>query len=215
MRGRLITLEGPDGAGKSSQAEALAERLRGAGVEVVLTREPGGTQLGEQIRQLLLHGTGADRDPLSEAALFNAARRQLVVELIAPALERGAWVICDRYADSTLAYQGYGSGAPLEHLRRLAEVATGGLSPDRTLLFDVPVETGLARRVGGPAAGLTRFEQHERHDVEFHRRVREGYLALAAAEPARWRVIEASSEPSAVAAAAWEAVTDLLVPARR
>jgi len=209
-RGTFITLEGPDGAGKSSQAQALADRLRAAGLIVVLTREPGGTELGEQIRELLLGAGDAPRDPLAEAALFNAARRQLVVEIIRPALERGEWVICDRFADSTLAYQGYGAGAPLEQLRRLADVATGGLAPDRTLLFDIPVEAGLARRERGPAADLTRFETAKSHDLAFHRRVREGYLALAVAEPARWRVVDATLEPEQVAAAAWKAVTDLL-----
>jgi dTMP kinase len=210
LNGVFITLEGPDGAGKSSQAQALADRLRAEGLMVVLTREPGGTDLGEQVRQVLLHARDARRDALAEAALFSAARRQLVVEVVRPALERGEWVVCDRFADSTLAYQGHGAGAPLDALRRLAEVVTGGLQPDRTLLFDIPVEQGLDRRAGGPAADLTRFETADDRDVAFHQRVRDGYLALAAAEPERWRVIDASAEPEDVAAAAWDAVADML-----
>lgn len=209
-RGVFITLEGPDGAGKSSQADTLAARLRDAGVEVVLTREPGGTPLGEHVRELLLGVSAPERTPLVDALLFNAARQQLVAELIRPTLERGAWVICDRYADSTLAYQGYGAGIPLADLRRLAEVATGGLQPDRTVLFDLPVEAGLARRSDGPAAQLTRFEVADEHDVGFHRRVREGFLEMARDEPVRWRIIDASAAPEAVAAAAWAAVENLL-----
>jgi dTMP kinase len=210
LTARFITLEGPDGAGKSSQAQALADRLRGTGLEVTLTREPGGTQLGERIRGVLLQPSTLHHDPLADAALFNAARRQLVVEVIRPALERGAWVLCDRFADSTLAYQGYGAGASLAALQTLADVATDGLKPDRTLLLDLPVEAGLARRAGGPAADLTRFELAEKHDVDFHSRVRDGYLAMVAEEPQRWRVIDASADPDAVAEAAWAAVIDLL-----
>jgi dTMP kinase len=210
LSARFITLEGPDGAGKSSQAQALADRLRGADVEVVLTREPGGTELGERIRGVLLQPSALHHDPVADAALFNAARRQLVVEVIRPALERGAWVLCDRFADSTLAYQGYGAGASLDALRQLAAVATDGLAPDRTLLFDLAVEAGLARRAGGPAADLTRFELAEKHDVEFHRRVRDGYLQMVVEDPRRWRVVDASADPDSVAAAAWEAIADLL-----
>jgi dTMP kinase len=211
----FITLEGPDGAGKSSQAVMLAERLRAQGLDVVLTREPGGTELGEQIRDLLLHGDSSRRDPLADAALFNAARRQLVTEVIGPALERGAWVVCDRFADSTLAYQGYGAGAPLDTLRQLADAATGGVSPDRTVLFDLEPEEGLARRASGPSSDLTRFELAERHDLAYHRRVREGYLQLVAAEPDRWRVVDASQPPAEVAGAAWQALADLVPQPRR
>jgi dTMP kinase len=210
VHGVFITLEGPDGAGKSSQAEALAARLRSAAGEVVLTREPGGTVLGEHVRQLLLGVNAPERTPLVDALLFNAARQQLVVEVVRPALERGAWVICDRYADSTLAYQGYGAGIPLADLHRLADVATGGLRPDRTVLFDLPVEAGLARRSGGPGAQLTRFEVAHQHGVDFHRRVRQGFLEMARSEPERWRIIDASAAPHAVAAAAWAAIEDLL-----
>lgn len=210
--GLLISLEGPDGAGKSSQAGLLAERLRASGREVVLTREPGGTALGEQIRRVLLagaDGSAAVHDPYSDALLFSAARRQLVSELIEPALERGAIVVCDRFADSTLAYQGYGGGCDLRRLRALADVATGGLTPLRTLLFDLPVEVGLARRLSGPTVEVTRFESADAHGVDFHQRVRDGYRALAAADPARWRVIDANRPPADVATDAWRAVSDL------
>ena len=212
----FVTLEGPDGAGKSSQALALAERLRTAGVDVVLTREPGGTALGERVRELLLSTDAPERTPLADALLFNAARQQLVEEVIRPALAAGRWVLCDRFADSTIAYQGYGAGVDLDALRRLAAVATGGLRPDRTLLFDLPGEAGLARRAGAGSAELTRFELAERHDLRFHQRVRDGFLALAAAEPERWSVIDASADASSVTEAAWRAVEEWLqlVPRR-
>jgi dTMP kinase len=207
--GLFITLEGPDGAGKSSQATLLAERIRSAGREVVLTREPGGTALGEQMRRVLLDSAGAFRDPLADALLFNAARHQHVDEVIRPALARGAVVVCDRYADSTLAYQGYGSGVVLDALRTLAEVATGGLVPDRTVLLDLPVASGLARRQAGEASGLTRFEVDEAHGVPFHERVRQGYLELVRANPDRWRLVDAAAPPEVVEAAVWDAVRDL------
>ena len=204
-RRTFITLEGPDGAGKSSQLERLAARVGG---ELVVTREPGGTAVGEGIRELLLRG--ASRDPLTDALLFNAARRQLVAQVIRPALERGAVVICDRFADSTLAYQGYGAGVPLDRLRALADLATDRLTPDRTILFDLTPEAGLRRRAEGAQSEVTRFESADEHDLAFHHRVRDGYLELAAAEPERWRVLDADRPPDEVAASAWEALRDLL-----
>ena len=197
---RFISLEGPDGAGKSLQAAGLAESLRDAGHRVTLTREPGGTGLGERIRQLLLDSTQTDRSPEGDALLFNAARAQSVNEVIRPALERGEVVVCDRYADSTLAYQGYGSGLSLERLRELERFATRGLRPSLTVLLDLPVDEGLARRGRGAPAELTRFERSSAHDLEFHQRVRRGYLELAALEPARWRVVDASGDAADVAA---------------
>lgn len=207
--GLFITLEGPDGAGKSTQAAMLAERVRAAGREVVLTREPGGTQLGEQVRRLLLDSGSGKHDPLADALLFNAARRQLVREVIEPALSLARVVICDRFADSTLAYQGYGGGASLETLRTLAGVATGGMTPDRTVLLDLPVEAGLTRRRDGSAADLTRFELADEHDRAFHDRVRQGYIELAAAAVDRWRVVDATDDPERVAEGVWEVVRDL------
>lgn len=208
-RGVFVTLEGPDGAGKSSQATLLAERFRGAGREVVVTREPGGTELGEKVRAMLLGTSSAGHDALSDALLFNAARSRLVAEVIRPALAAGRVVVCDRYADSTLAYQGYGGGIDRTALGRLAEVATGGLVPDRTVLIDLAVDAGLARRHGGATAELTRFETSPAHDAAFHERVRHGYFELAAAEPARWRIVDGGRAREAVAADVWAEVADL------
>ncbi|HUQ44515.1 MAG TPA: dTMP kinase [Candidatus Limnocylindria bacterium] len=199
MTGRFITLEGPEGAGKTVQAERLAAALRSSGDEVVLTREPGGTRLGEAVRALVLGGTAAV-DPRADALLFNAARAQLVAEVIRPALDRGAIVLCARFADSTLAYQGHGSGLPLDELRSIASVATGGLSPDRTILLDIAPEVGLERKT---ADARNRFEAA--FDLNFHRRVRAGFLTLAAEEPARWRVVDASRPMDAVFAGVIEA----------
>ena len=197
--GAFITIDGPDGGGKTTQAERLREHLAGRGIQVLLTREPGGTWLGEQLREVLLARTGAaaaPTDPTTDALLFNAARRQLVREVIRPALEAGTTVICARFADSTLAYQGDGAGVPLDRLRALADVATDGLTPDLTILLDLPVEAGLARKAPGD---VTRFEAE--FDLDFHRRVRAGFLAIARAEPERVAVIDARASKDAVAAA--------------
>jgi dTMP kinase len=208
-RGRFITLEGPDGAGKTGQATRLAEALRAAGRTVTLTREPGGTRLGERIRAALL-----DTDVLhvarADALLFNAARAELVDEVIVPALSRGEIVVCDRFADSTLAYQGYGAGLDLAELRRLADWGTGGLVPDLTILLDVPVAVGLERRERGPAGERSRFEDASRHPGEFHERVRAGFLALAAADLDRWRTVDGSAGADDVAAAVLDAVASVL-----
>jgi dTMP kinase len=229
-RGRFITIEGPDGGGKTTQAERLRDHLVALGESVHLTREPGGTWLGERLREVLLARTGDEsaataagtapvttRDPLTDAFLFNAARRQLVREVIRPALDSGMTVICARYADSTLAYQGYGAGVDLAQLRAMADIATDGLQPDLTIVLDLPVEVGLARKAPGD---VTRFEAE--FDVEFHRRVRDGFLALAAAEPARFVVIDANATVDDVAAqvraavdAAGEAPTGTSDDARR
>lgn len=192
----FITFEGPDGSGKSTQIALLAERLRAAGREVLTVREPGGTQAGERIRGLLLGEGGAvEINPRADALLFNASRSQLVTEVIRPALARGTTVIADRFADSTLAYQGYGSGLPLEELRAVINFATAGLTPDLTVLLDLPAEEGLARKSG---AGRTRFE--EGFDADFHSRVAEGFRTLAAAEPARWRTFDARRPKGELAA---------------
>jgi dTMP kinase len=167
--------------------------------------------LSEQVRTVLLAWTGP-QDPITDALLFNAARRQLVNDIIRPALDTGQTVISDRFADSTLAYQGYGAGAPLDALHRLAHIATDGLEPNRTVLLDLPVEMGLQRRRGGPADQLTRFETDGQNDRAFHERVRAGYLEMAAADPQRWRVVDATASPAVVAHAVWEAVRDLVEP---
>ncbi len=208
--GRFITLEGPDGAGKSMQAERLADSLRREGLTVLLTREPGGTELGERIRALLLEGTAPARGPRADALLFNAARAQHVADVIRPALERGEVVVCDRFSDSTLAYQGHGAGLDVEALGRICAWATGDLRPDLTILLDLPVEAGLERRAAGPAVGRTRFEDEARHDRAFHERVRAGFHALAAAEPDRWRTVDASNEPDLVARDVMDAAMALL-----
>jgi dTMP kinase len=235
-RGRFITIEGPDGGGKTTQAERLRDHLTAAGEPVHLTREPGGTWLGERLREVLLARTGGEQamyvadatagagtttasptDPLTDALLFNAARRQLVREVIRPALESGTTIVCARFSDSTLAYQGFGAGVDLVQLRELAAIATDGLQPDLTIVLDLPVEAGLARKAPGD---VTRFEAE--FDVDFHRRVRDGFLALAAAEPARFVVIDASATVDDVAAqvraavdAAGEAPTGTSYDARR
>jgi dTMP kinase len=199
-----VTIEGPDGAGKTSQAMRLRDRLADAGLEVVLTREPGGTPIGERIRQILLSPTVGPLDPGTDALLFNAARARLVHEVIRPALERGAFVISTRFADSTLAYQGYGGGVPRSDLQAIARLATGGISPDLTILLDLPVEVGLSRKSGHE---VTRFETE--FNADFHRRVRQGFLAIAAEEPDRFVVIDATQSPLEVGAAVIGALTRL------
>jgi len=207
VQGTFITLEGPEGAGKSLLARRLVEALVGSGVPARLTREPGGTRLGEQVRALVLGETATDNaiDPMAEALLFNAARAQLVAAVIRPALDAGEVVVCDRFADSTLAYQGYGAGAPIDDLRAIAAAATGGLEPDRTLLLDVAPEVGLARK-----SDETRNRFELSFDVEFHRRVRAGFLEMARQEPGRWRVLDASGPADVVFEEVRSAIADLL-----
>lgn len=191
--GRFVTLEGPEGAGKTVIARRLVVALEEHGASVLLTREPGGTHLGERLREVLLANDGSPISPRADALLFNAARAQLVGEVIGPALDAGQVVICARFADSTLAYQGYGAGVSLDDLRALADIATGGLVPDLTVLLDVPPEVGLRRKA---EADRTRFEAT--FDLDFHRRVRAGFLELAAAEPERFVVIDSARHIDAV-----------------
>ena len=196
--GTFITLEGPEGAGKTVLARRLVEELERGGRVVRSTREPGGTRLGERLRSILLAddgGAAAPTDPRADALLFNAARAQLVAEVIRPALAAGDVVVCARFTDSTLAYQGYGAGLPLDELRAIASVATGGLVPDLTILLDVPPAVGIGRKT---SASRNRFEST--FDLAFHERVRAGFLQLAAEEPARFRVIDSGRHLDAVAA---------------
>ena len=198
-RGRFITLEGPEGSGKTTAARHLAEWLRGRGVSVVLTHEPGGTPLGEEVRRIVLHmrGMSDDLEPRADALLYAAARAQHVTRLIRPALERGEWVVCARYADSSLAYQGAGYGNDMGEMRRIQEFATGGLWPDLTLLLDVPVDIGLERT--RRRAEWNRFEDTE--GAAFFERVRRAYLDLAAAEPGRFEIVDGSGSVEAADAA--------------
>jgi dTMP kinase len=188
VAGLFVTLEGPEGSGKTVVAKRLAAELGRRGHSAVLTREPGGTPLGERVREILLGRASGELaiDPRADALLFNAARAQLVAEVIQPALAAGKVVLCARFADSTLAYQGYGAGMPIEDLRDLARVATGGLEPDLTILLDVDPELGIGRKA---AEARNRFESI---DLAFHRRVRAGFLALAGEAPDRWRVVDSS-----------------------
>ncbi len=191
--GRLITIEGPDGAGKTLQANLLAAALIERGIDVLLTREPGGTRLGDQLYELLMASGGEPIDPIADALLFNAARAQHVAQVIRPALATGRVVVSARFADSTMAYQGYGEGVDLVVLRRIIEIATGGLEPDRTILLDLPAEAGLLRKTPD---SITRFETS--FDLPYHLRVRAGFLAMAAAEPQRWVVVDAARASDAV-----------------
>jgi len=204
----FITFEGPEGSGKTRQAAALADFLRQQGYDVLLTREPGGTQIGDQIRAILSDLKNVSMRPRTETLLFQASRAQLVEEVIRPRLETGGLVLSDRYADSTLAYQGYGHCFDLDELRALIRFATGGLSPDLTLLLDVEVETGLRRKMSGGE-----WNRLDAYDLEFHRRVRAGFLELARLEPHRWVLIDAGQPPDAVQAAVREVVMERL-PAR-
>ncbi len=193
-RGLLITFEGPEGSGKSTQLNRLATWLRGQGYRVITTREPGGTRIGEAIRALLHDVHFTEMQARAEILLYSASRAQLVDEVIRPALQEGAIILCDRYADSTYAYQGYGRGLPLDWLKAITGFATGGLHPDLTLYLDLPPEVGLERK----RAGQEEMNRMDREAMDFHRRVRAGYLEMAAAEPKRWRVIAADDSIEAV-----------------
>ncbi len=190
----FITLEGPEGSGKTSHVPALVEYLREKGYSVFPTREPGGTSIGEQVRQVIHDLKNVEMSPRTETLLYQAARAQIVDQVIRPRLAAGEIVLSDRYADSTIAYQGYGHQQDLEQVKALVKYATGGLVPDLTVLLDIDVEAGLKRKTQNGAE----WNRLDAYTVEFHQRVRQGYLAMVKAEPGRWVLIDASP--------AWDAV---------
>ncbi len=204
-RGRFITFEGGEGSGKSTQAPRLAERLIDSGIAVTLTREPGGTGGADAIRALLVEGEASRWDPQSEALLHFAARRDHVTRVIEPALAAGGWVVCDRFTDSSMAYQGYGHELGAEFIRALAELTIGGFRPDLTLILDIDPEIGL-KRAGKRGDNETRYEGM---GIDFHRRLRAGFLEIAKTEPGRCAVIDAGGTEDQIAEAVWQAVQKL------
>ncbi len=200
----FITFEGGEGSGKSVQARALYRRLSQLAIPAILIHEPGVTSLGRKIAHWLKWGKDMDISPMAELMLFNASRAQLVNDVIKPNLQSDKVVLCDRYADSTTAYQSYGRGLDLALVKAVNEAAIQGVRPDLTVLLDVPVEDGLARKKGNKP---DRFEQE---DIAFHRRVRQGYLELAKAEPGRWLVVDAAQSKDKIAEIIWQRVSQLL-----
>lgn len=192
----FITFEGPEGSGKSSQIDLLAAFLQAEGFAVITTREPGGTPIGDEIRACVHNVANAEMTPLAEMLLYSASRAQLVETVIRPSLAKGHIVLCDRYADSTIAYQGYGRGLNLTHLRQVTEIATGGLQPSLTFLLDIDVERGLARRTCG---GLE-MNRLDLETVHFHQRVRAGYHQMVLADPVRWIIVDADRPLAAIQA---------------
>jgi dTMP kinase len=183
----FITLEGPEGGGKTTHAKRLAKALEGRGMDVLLTREPGGSAIGDQIRGVLMSLENTSMHPSTEFLLFSASRAQHVREFIKPHLDQGGVAVCDRYYHSSLAYQGFGHGLDLDALRQITEFATDALTPDLILLLDLPIQDGLIRR---REEGV--WNRMDAYEVEFHKRVREGYLSMAADDPSRWLIIDAT-----------------------
>jgi dTMP kinase len=192
VKGVFVTFEGVEGSGKTTQLKLLAHYLHGLGEEIVETRDPGGTTIGKEIRTLLLSPESAPISDPAELLLYEASRAQLVREVIIPAIARGAVVLCDRFTDSTLAYQGFGRGLDQNLIRQLNHFVTGGLAPDLTILLDLDPRIGLERCTKGSRAGLSSRDRLEAEPLSFHQRIREGYLALARAEPGRVRVMSAA-----------------------
>jgi dTMP kinase len=200
----FITFEGVEGCGKSTQSRLLYRRLVRLAVPVLLTHEPGGSALGQRIARLLKWSGGTPISPLAELLLFNASRAQLVRDVVRPALGEGRVVICDRFADSTVDYQGYGRGLDLDMIKSINGAATGGLAPDLTVLLDMPGEVGLARKGG------EKLDRFHAEPADFHRRVREGYLKMAKEEPSRWLVIDAGQDKDKIAGIIWQRVSKLV-----
>ena len=200
----FITFEGGEGCGKSTQARALYRRLSKSGISVLLTREPGGTPLGEQTRRQLKQTGKSPISPLAELFLVAASRAQLVEEVIRPSLNRNITVICDRYADSTLAYQGYGRGVDFSVIRTVNTIVTGGLSPDLVILLDTPVEVGLARK------RTARSDRFESEGIAFHRRVQQGYRTMSSADPGHWLVVDGTLPARKIQGRIWARVSRIL-----
>ncbi len=199
MKGTFITFEGIEGSGKSTQIALLANHLTSKGFHFVLTREPGGTPIGDQIRKILLDPANVNLDPTAELLLYAASRAQHLREVISPALEAGVTVLCDRFSDATLAYQGYGRGLDIETIRLLDTMVTAGMRPDLTILFDIEAAAGIARARGRNCLqGLDEEARFENEAMAFHHRVRQGYQALAAREKDRFLTIDASGSAESV-----------------
>lgn len=221
--GLFITFEGPEGSGKSTQARILYGRLQAEGFPVILTREPGGTRIGELIRRILVDLRHTEMAPTTETLLFSAARAQLVSELIRPYLNTGGIVLCDRYADSTFAYQGYGLGRDLDELQIITTVATGGLMPDLTFYLEIDVEEGLRRKraqrerneTSGAHSSKPEWNRLDARDLAYHRRVVAGFEELIRRDPARWRRLSASQPIEVVAEQIYREVEPLLAPIPR
>ncbi len=200
----FITFEGGEGSGKTTQSRALYQRLSKLAIPSLMTHEPGVTSLGKKLARWLKHAQDTDISPLTELLLFNASRAQLIDEVIQPNLKSGKVVICDRYADSTTAYQSYGRGLDLEVVKTINSAATRGLKPNLTILLDMSVEEGLARKRS------KRYDRFEQEDIAFHQRVRKGYLQMAASEPERWLVVDASQPKAKIEQIIWQRVNQLL-----
>jgi len=199
MTGTFITFEGIEGSGKSTQIALLANYLTARGIRNVLTREPGGTLIGDQVRKILLDPANRSLDPAAELLLYAASRAQHLREIILPALANGMTVLCDRFSDATLAYQGYGRGLDIEMIRSLDRIVTTGMRPDLTILFDIEASRGIARARGrNNSLGLEAEARFENEALVFHERVRQGYLTLVAQEPDRIRIVDASGTSEAV-----------------
>jgi dTMP kinase len=212
MKGFFITIEGPEGCGKTTQSDMLVRHLQERGCKVILTREPGGTRIGEQIRSLVLSAEYEEMTPLTELLLMAASRAQHVLEKIKPGIEKGEIVVCSRFTDATVAYQGYGRGFNMELIRRINQIATGGAMPDLTIVIDIDVETGLRRAFGvdKAEAACGKGDRLESEDRAFHERVRGGYREIARLEPQRVRVVDGTGSIEEVGASITEVVDALL-----
>lgn len=212
MRGTFVTFEGIEGSGKSTQIALLAAALQSQGKQVVLTREPGGTPIGDQVRKILLDPENSALDPKAELLLYGASRAQHLHDVVLPAIAAGAIVLCDRFSDATLAYQGYGRGLDIEMIQALDCLVTAGMRPDLTLLLDIDAAIGVARAHGRNAVrGLEAEARFENEEIAFHERVRQGYLTLAREFPERVRIVDAARSPEAVQLNIREIVNTLLI----